>query len=172
VRYGNVLASRGSVIPLFHQQIRRGGPLTITTREMTRFLLGLDQAVDAIVAALPEACRGELYVPRIRSARIADLADLLIGDQPIRTVVSGVRPGEKVHEILVSEEEAHRTVARGDYYVILPILPELRDGEPSAVLGKEFSSADAVMDREELAMLLQRYDLLLDHPPATEEVPA
>ena len=104
-RYGNVLASRGSVIPLFHEQIRRGGPVTVTTPEMTRFLMTLDQAVDTVFAALKDARPGEIYVPRVPSARMVDLAAVLIGDRPIETVFTGIRPGEKVHEILVSEEE-------------------------------------------------------------------
>ena len=128
VRYGNVLASRGSVIPLFHEQIRSGGPVTITTADMTRFLLSLDQAVDTIFAGVRGGGRGETYIPRVPSARVVDIAAALIGERPIETVVTGIRPGEKVHEILVSEEECHRTVDRGDYYAILPMLPELRDG--------------------------------------------
>ena len=126
MRYGNVLASRGSVIPLFHEQIRRGGPVTITTTDMTRFLLSLEQAVDTVFAALNEAERGETYIPRVPSAQVTDIAEALIGDRKIETVVTGIRPGEKVHEILVSEEEAYRTIERGDYYVIQPMLPELR----------------------------------------------
>ena len=124
VRYGNVLASRGSVIPLFHEQIRSGGPVTITTAEMTRFLLSLDQAVDTIFAAVKNARRGETYIPRVPSARITDIAKSLIGRRPIKTIVTGIRPGEKIHEILVSEEEAHHTTERGKYYVIQPMLPE------------------------------------------------
>ena len=75
VRYGNVLASRGSVIPLFKQQIASGGPVTITLPEMTRFLLSLDSAVDTIFAAFRDAGRGEIFVPRVPAARIADVAD-------------------------------------------------------------------------------------------------
>lgn len=162
VRYGNVLASRGSVIPLFHEQIQKGGPITITTPEMTRFLLSLEQAVDTILAALKYGQRGETYIPQVPSARITDLANVLIGDRPIKMVVTGVRPGEKTHEILISEEEIHRTYARGDYYVIAPILPELRQGEPEVLgLEQEYSSADNVMKPQELAALLEQYDLLL-----------
>ena len=126
VRYGNVLASRGSVIPLFHDQIRSGGPVTITTTDMTRFLLSLDDAVDIIFEAVKTANRGETYIPRVPSAKVTDIADILIGDRPIKTQVVGIRPGEKIHEILVSEEEAYRTVERSSkYYAILPMLPEI-----------------------------------------------
>ena len=163
VRYGNVLASRGSVIPLFHEQIRSGGPVTITTADMTRFLLSLDQAVDTVFAALSEARRGETYIPRVPSAKVVDIAAGLIGERPVETVVTGIRPGEKVHEILVSEEECHRTVDRGRYYAILPMLLELRDDEaPAEALDREYSSAHDVMPREQIDLLLARHRLLLE----------
>lgn len=163
VRYGNVLASRGSVIPLFHELIRNGGPVTITTADMTRFLLSLDNAVDVIFSAVKEANRGETYIPRVPSANVTDIADVLIGDRPIEKVITGIRPGEKIHEILVSEEEAHRTIKRGNYYVILPILPEIRgDTVEGEVLGQEYSSADAIMSKDEVRVLLESYNLLLD----------
>jgi UDP-glucose 4-epimerase len=162
VRYGNVLASRGSVIPLFHEQIRRGGPVTITTSDMTRFLLSLEQAVDTIFAALKEAERGETYIPRVPSARVTDIAGALIGGRDIETIVTGIRPGEKVHEILVSEEEAYRTIARGNYYVIQPMLPELRSSEETKnPLGKEYSSADDLMNKDEVTELLTRHKLMV-----------
>ena len=163
VRYGNVLASRGSVIPLFREQIRAGGPITITTSDMTRFLLSLDDAVDVIFSAVREAGRGETFIPRVPAARVTDIAAVMIGDRAIETRVTGIRPGEKVHEILVSEEEAHRTIERSaKYYSILPMLPELRDGRDlSTPLGCEYSSADSVMGREELAALLDSH--LLTH---------
>jgi len=166
VRYGNVLASRGSVIPLFHDQIRQGGPVTITTPEMTRFLLSLDKAVDTIFAALKEANGGEVYIPCVPSARITDIAEVLIGDRPIETTVIGIRPGEKVHEILVSEEEAHRTIEREGYYVIMSMLPELRlSAEIESPLGKEYSSADNVMTKADLAKLLRKHGLLVEDRP-------
>ena len=161
VRYGNVLASRGSVIPLFHEQIRQGGPVTITTDDMTRFLISLEQAVDTVFAAVKDGDRGETYIPRIPSAKMSDLAAVMVGDKPIEIVITGIRPGEKIHEILVSEEEAHRTVARKDYYVILPILPELRRAEEeSNYLTKEYSSADYLMSEQDLKNLLDNYHLL------------
>lgn len=160
VRYGNVLASRGSVIPLFHEQISHGGPVTITTSDMTRFLLSLEQAVDTIFAALKNARPGETYIPRVPSARVTDIADVLIGDRPIDTKITGIRPGEKVHEILVSEEEAHRTTPRGAYYVIMPMLPELLSAKIESPLQKEYSSNDILMSKHELTELLKKHDLL------------
>jgi len=166
VRYGNVLASRGSVIPFFHEQVRNGGPVTITTPEMTRFLLSLDQAVDTIFAAMSEAQRGETYIPRVLSAKIVDIGTSLIGDRPIQVVFTGIRPGEKVHEILVSEEERFRTVERGPYYVILPMLPELRGSdERIKPLEDEYSSAHHVMDLSTLKVLLRQQRLMVEDIP-------
>jgi FlaA1/EpsC-like NDP-sugar epimerase len=170
VRYGNVLASRGSVIPLFHDQIRNGGPVTITTPEMTRFLLSLDKAVDTIFAALQQANHGETYIPRVPSARVIDIAEVLIGDRPVRTTIIGIRPGEKIHEILVSEEEAHRTVERGDYYGIMPILPELRlRDQTGRTLEGEYSSADNIITKDEVAQLLKKHKLLIEDKYMFEE---
>jgi len=149
------------VIPLFHEQIRAGGPITITTADMTRFLLSLNQAVDTIFAAVRGAKRGETYIPRVPSARVVDIAAVLIGERPIKTVVTGIRPGEKIHEILISEEERYRTVDRKDWYAILPILPELRSVESTlGVLKDEYSSAHNVMSPVDLAALMERHKLM------------
>lgn len=164
VRYGNVLASRGSVIPLFHEQIKQGGPLTVTVPEMTRFLMSLDQAVDTVFAALRSAKRGETYVPKAPSATMMDVAKALIDDRNIEIRVTGIRPGEKMHEVLVSDEEALYCVQRGDYYAIRPILPELRDenDEHLPTLSKEVSSKDAVLDYEGTIKLLEKHNLMVN----------
>lgn len=163
VRYGNVLASRGSVIPLFHEQIKAGGAVTITDASMTRFLLSIDQAVDTIFAVISEGKAGEIYVPIVDSATVENVAKALIGSQKIETEIIGIRPGEKMHEILVSEEECHHVIKRGDYYVILPMLPELRNvnrEEPSP-LDNEFSSADNILDLEGTIELMAKHDLIV-----------
>jgi FlaA1/EpsC-like NDP-sugar epimerase len=171
-RYGNVLASRGSVIPLFLDQIRNGGPVTITTARMTRFLLTLDDAVDTIFAAVEGGLPGETYIPRVPSARIIDFAKALIGNRKIELKIIGIRPGEKIHEVLVSDEEADRTIERNGYYVIRPMLPELCDAQESPIgLSKEYSSADNVMSVAEASLLLHREGLMPEHQLAeTEEV--
>lgn len=166
VRYGNVLASRGSVIPHFHEQIRNGGPVTITTADMTRFLLSLDQAVDTVFAALEMAHPGETLVPRAPAARMVDVATVLIGDRPIKQIVTGIRPGEKIHEIMVSEEEAHRAIERsnerGQWYAIQPMLPEVsEDARGSGCLTTEYSSNDDVLDIDGTRALLERNGLLV-----------
>lgn len=164
VRYGNVLASRGSVIPLFHEQIRRGGPVTVTVPDMTRFLLSLDQAVDTVFEAMRSALPGETYVPRAPAATVINIARALIGERSNPVEIIGIRPGEKMHEIMVSDEEANHTVRRGNYYAIRPMLPELERGKaPEAnALDKEFSSADTVLDLVGTVDLLRHHRLLVD----------
>ena len=158
VRYGNVIASRGSVVPLFLDQVRRGGPVTITLKEMTRFLLRMDQAVDTVFAAARFARPGETYVPKIPSARVVDIAEVMINGRNVPIVYAGIRPGEKVHEILVSEEERYRTTERDGYYVIVPILPELRqDPIEHLALSQEYSSEYVTLDRTGLKALLASY---------------
>ena len=158
VRYGNVIASRGSVVPLFLDQIAHGGPVTITTEEMTRFLLSLDRAVETVFAAIDAARPGETYVPRVDAARIVDVASTLIDGRDVRVQVTGVRPGEKTHEIMVSEEECHRTISRGEYYVILPMLPELRAQEPFVpALTGEYSSSEVNLEGDALREALEPF---------------
>ena len=170
VRYGNVLASRGSVIPLFHEQIKRGGPITITTKDMTRFLLPLQSAVDTIFAVLSGAKPGEIYIPKIPAARIVDVAKALIEKRQVKLVYTGIRPGEKVHEVLVSEEEAWRAYDRGDYYAIKPMLPELFTEElGQQALLKEYSSGDFLMTFEETEALLRKHNLMVGQDYMDEE---
>jgi UDP-glucose 4-epimerase len=160
VRYGNVLASRGSVIPLFLDQIAHGGPLTVTVADMTRFLVTLDAAVDMIFQSIRRGNPGEILIPRTPAATVIDIAHALIGDRDIPVEVTGVRPGEKMHEILISEEECHRTRRDGQYYVISPMLPEVGEPPVASGLGSEYSSADNVVGLAETVALLRRNNLL------------
>ncbi|HVT13170.1 MAG TPA: polysaccharide biosynthesis protein [Fimbriimonadaceae bacterium] len=156
VRYGNVIASRGSVVPLFLDQIENGGPVTITVKEMTRFLLSLDKAVDTVFEALHVGRMGETFVPRVEAARMVDLAQTLIDGRDVQIIYTGIRPGEKLHEIMVSEEERWRTVERGDYYVIQPMLDELYPIQPDRpVLQGEYSSENVTLDYHGLRTLLE-----------------
>lgn len=155
VRYGNVIASRGSIVPLFVELIENDRPITVTLPEMTRFLLSLDRAVDTVFAAIATGQRGETFVPRVPAANITDVAKALMGDKNLPIEYTGIRPGEKVHEIMVSEEECFRTVERGGYYVILPVLPELREEkEFTPALSSEYSSKDDNISIEDLRELL------------------
>ncbi len=155
VRYGNVIASRGSIVPLFVEQVRSRQPLTITLAEMTRFLLSLEKAVDTVLAVIELGRRGETFVPQVASAKIVDIARALIGDNDLPIVFTGIRPGEKVHEIMVSEEECFRTSESNGYYVISPVLPELRtDKEVTVALAGEYSSKDKNISVDDLKKLL------------------
>ncbi|HPL64441.1 MAG TPA: UDP-N-acetylglucosamine 4,6-dehydratase (inverting) [Syntrophales bacterium] len=117
VRYGNVIGSRGSVIPVFREQMKTG-KITITDERMTRFWITLDQAVELVISALSYAQGGEIYVPKIPSMRIMDLAKAIAPGCKIDFI--GIRPGEKLHEILITEEEGRNTIFYKDMYVILP----------------------------------------------------
>ncbi len=116
-RYGNVVGSRGSVIPVFLEQ-RRAGKITITDPRMTRFWLTLDQGVKFVVHCLEEMHGGEIFVPKIPSMRLLDLAETVAPGCKIEHI--GIRPGEKLHEVLISEDESRQTLETDDMYVIQP----------------------------------------------------
>jgi len=120
VRYGNVVGSRGSVIPVFKEQ-RKNGVITITDKRMTRFWLTLEQAVEFVIRCSSMMHGGEIFVPRIPSMGIMDLAKAIAPDCEI--TFTGIRPGEKLHEVLISSDEARHVVAMEDMYVILPEFP-------------------------------------------------
>ncbi len=117
VRYGNVIGSRGSVIPLFKEQ-RKTGKMTITDKRMTRFWITLDQAVELVISALDHMKGGEIFVPKIPSMKIVDLAKAVAPECEIEVV--GIRPGEKLHEVLITEEDGRNTIAYNGMYVITP----------------------------------------------------
>jgi len=159
-RYGNVMASRGSVIPLFKEQIRTGNELTLTTKDMTRFMMNLDQAVDTVFDTYFNANDGEIYIPKIKSARMEDVAIAMRGDRKIPIRIIGIRPGEKVHEILVSSEEMPNVTDRGNYYIIHPSLPEIYNFNHVKCEMNEYSSKTDVMYLKEVKELLEREKLL------------
>jgi UDP-N-acetylglucosamine 4,6-dehydratase len=119
VRYGNVVGSRGSVVPLFADMVKRGEKeLPVTDERMTRFWITLKQGVDLVCIAIEEGVGGEIFIPKIPSMKITDLAKALCPDCTCRVI--GIRPGEKLHESLISEDEARTTVDAGENYIILP----------------------------------------------------
>lgn len=117
VRYGNVMGSRGSVIPFFMNK-RKSGELTITDERMTRFNISLEEGVEMVLHALENAWGGEIFIPKIPSYRINELAEA-IGPECKKTVV-GIRPGEKIHEEMITSSDSFNTVDVGTYYAILP----------------------------------------------------
>ena len=161
VRYGNVIGSSGSVIPFFKKQIAEGGPVTVTDAEMTRFWFTLDEAVSLALNAAVVGKGGEVFVKRIPAARLSDLAKVLIEAQELEGIEVqsiGIRPGEKLHELLISENEALRTLEMYDGYVILPQIPlglEHFYGKPGGQI-KAYSSQDVLLDKAALAALLDR----------------
>ncbi|MEP7153222.1 MAG: UDP-N-acetylglucosamine 4,6-dehydratase (inverting) [Nitrospira sp.] len=118
VRYGNVVGSRGSVIPLFREQ-RRSGTITITDKRMTRFWITLEQGVRFVIRCAEQMHGGEVFVPKIPSMKITDLAEVIAPN--CRIAISGIRPGEKLHEVLVAEDESRNTLEFEDMFVITPI---------------------------------------------------
>jgi UDP-N-acetylglucosamine 4,6-dehydratase/5-epimerase len=122
VRYGNVMGSRGSVIPLFQKLARSGQPLPITDRRMTRFWITLPQAVQFVIDAFADMDGGELFVPRIPSMHVTDLAHAIAPEADLIEI--GIRPGEKLHEEMISSEDSLRTVRQPDRYIVGPTLAE------------------------------------------------
>jgi UDP-N-acetylglucosamine 4,6-dehydratase/5-epimerase len=118
VRYGNVMGSRGSVIPFFRSLAERGEALPITDLRMTRFWITLPQAVRFVVDSFDRMHGGELYVPRIPSMRLVDLARVIAPNSPLKEI--GVRPGEKLHEEMIATDDARRTLLLDDRYVVMP----------------------------------------------------
>jgi len=119
VRYGNVVGSRGSVVPFFKKLIKEGADsLPITHKDMTRFWITLQQGVDFVLKCMERMDGGEIFVPKIPSVRIVDLAKAMAPDLPIKTI--GIRPGEKLHEIMCPADDSHLTLEFDDYFIISP----------------------------------------------------
>jgi UDP-glucose 4-epimerase len=147
VRYGNVLQSRGSIIPLFRWQAQNGQPLTVTHRDMTRFVMTLDESIDLIAAAVTSAASGEMWLPRLKAMRIIDLAEIFARRYGAKIEIIGMRPGEKLHEELVSDAESVRVTFDGRYFRMAP------PHSPVAPGAEIFShrSDDDLLDRDVLA---------------------
>lgn len=159
VRYGNVIGSRGSVIPLFAERIRQGRPIPITDPEMTRFLLSLPEAVATALDAAVHGEHGELWVRKMPAATVLTLAKAMAPEHPIEIV--GVRPGEKTHEVLVNGDEMRRARKheRGEHYVIGAASVTITGGER---LTGEYTSANTTqLDVEALRGVLRRAEVVL-----------
>lgn len=161
VRYGNVMASRGSVIPFFRQLADEGKSLPITDKRMTRFWITLEQAVKFVVDSFDLMAGGELYVPRIPSMKVVDLAQAIAPDAPMHEI--GVRPGEKLHEEMVSPEEGRRALRLGDRYVLQPTIATWgyqppADGEPvNDGFAYRSDTNDLWLDVEQIRDMLVRH---------------
>jgi UDP-N-acetylglucosamine 4,6-dehydratase len=167
VRYGNVMRSRGSVIPFFRRQLSLNEMLTITDEQMTRFLLTLGDAIDLVMFATANMQGGEVYVRKAPAARIVDMARILSEDagREFRYTVIGKYPGEKVHEILITEEELQRTEDKGDYFRINPWWNRSVFHE----LDREFCSANEVLHADgDIRRLIARSDKEFEHVSVEE----
>jgi UDP-N-acetylglucosamine 4,6-dehydratase (inverting) len=158
VRYGNVVGSRGSVVPLFRDQAEQGR-LTITDERMTRFWITLPQAVDLVLYALEHMTGGEIFIPKIPSMRVTDLADAMA--PALARELIGIRPGEKLHEVLVTADESRHAIDADSVYVVFPehawwvAHPRWIEGKPLDE-GFVYSSEqnDRFLDVDELRALL------------------
>ncbi len=120
VRYGNVIGSRGSVVPIFTKQ-KENGVVTVTDKEMTRFWITLEQGVNFVLECLEIMCGGEVFVPKIPSAKIMNVVKIIAPESKIKFI--GIRPGEKLHEVLISEDEARQVLEFKDMFIIQPNHP-------------------------------------------------
>lgn len=157
VRYGNVMSSRGSAIPFFRELVAQRRPITITNVEMTRFLLTLNDAIDLVLFAIENMKGGETFIKKAPAVRILDLARVIAkqAGEPFEPVVIGMLPGEKVHEILITEEELPRAADLGSYYVVEPTWVK---GGGATVL-REYSSDQNLLERDEdIVELLAKSD--------------
>jgi UDP-N-acetylglucosamine 4,6-dehydratase len=178
-RYGNVMASRGSVIPLFIKQIREGKPLTVTDPNMTRYLMSLEDAVDLVVYAFNNARQGDIFVQKAPASTIMDLAvaikDLFNSDNPIKVI--GTRHGEKLYETLLTREERVKAEDMGDYYRIVPDDRDLNygkyftEGEEKIAEVEDYNSHNTRrLTVEEIKELLFKLDYIKDELGAFKPV--
>lgn len=164
VRGGNVLGTNGSVVHLFKHQIEQKGQVSITDLNMTRFFLTLKDAITLLFKATVESVGGEIFVMTMPTCRIVDLAEVLIensGKENVKIIETGIRPGEKIHEILMSDFESKTTVVYDEeYLVILPTvnMPQLKEryGACAQVSFNSFSSNHNLMNKQEIKDILQR----------------
>lgn len=162
IRGGNVMGSNGSVIPYFIEQIRSGGPVTITDREMTRFFLTLEQAIGLLFKAAESSIGGETFVMNMPACRILDVAEVLMDHYgKVDIVEMGAKPGEKLDEMLISQHEALQSYCYDEnYYVILPTNSSFELLDNYNLLKKfehaEFSSRTRLMNHKEIAHMLNK----------------
>ena len=159
VRYGNVMGSRGSVIPFFRELAAKGKPLPITDLRMTRFWISIESATKFVIDSLDVMTGGELYVPIIPSMRIVDLANAVSSNSKLEEI--GLRPGEKLHEEMISEDDSRRTIVLQDRYVVMPVISDWGYKPPKGIKmleGKAYRSDtnDLWMSELEIKNFIER----------------
>lgn len=168
IRGGNVMGSNGSVIPYFIEQIKAGGPITITDRQMTRFFLTLEEAIGLLFKAAEHSIGGETFVMNMPACRILDVAEVLMQHYGrVEIVEMGAKPGEKLDEMLISQHEARQSLCYDDnYYVILPANNNFALLNQYNLLPKfphaEFSSKTKLMDRAQITQMLRKGGFLCE----------
>ena len=176
VRFGNVLGSRGSVIPLFKKQIGDGGPVTITNEDMTRFIMPMRDAIDLLFKAIELAQGGEIFVFKMEAIKIIDLAEIMIvelapnygySQNEIKTEIIGTKPGEKLYEELMTEDEARRALESEDMFIVLPEMKELSYIDKSSYLSTSQAQIKAYtsntvkhLTKEEIKDILYQENLI------------
>jgi FlaA1/EpsC-like NDP-sugar epimerase len=169
VRFGNVLGSRGSVVPLFYDQITSGGPVTVTDPEMTRFLMPIDEAVDLVFSANKQMRGGEVFVFKMPTFDVGTLAETMIdayGPNPsddIEIEIIGSRPGERMHEKLLSKDELQNTVEQSDMFIIYPEIDidDCQQCNETISLTSEYTSASKEpLSADELLNMIEQADIL------------
>lgn len=176
-RFGNVLGSSGSVVPIFHNQIRNGGPVTLTDSEMTRFVMSISQSVRLVLDSVEIARGGEVFVTKMSVVRISDLARAMIAElapvyghdpEAIEIVEIGTKPGEKLYEELMSDEEVRRALELEEYFAILPAFRGMYGDidyqyytKVSDTVDRPYlSSSEPALSEEDVRAMLKEYDLL------------
>ncbi len=176
VRFGNVMGSRGSVIPLFRRQINAGGPVTITDPTMTRFMMSMSQAVELVFRSAQMSQGGEVFIFKMPTVNISDLAQVLISElaphyghrpEDIKIEIIGTKPGEKMYEELMTEDEASRSLERDDMFIILPqIEDELTKIDESTydavpIRSKDYVSKDVIpITKDEIKTILRKEKII------------
>jgi FlaA1/EpsC-like NDP-sugar epimerase len=180
-RFGNVLGSRGSVIPIFREQIRRGGPVTLTDIDMTRFIMSINEAVRLVIESAYIAFGGEVFITKMLVIRIKDLAEVMIdelgpmfGHKPtdIQIEIIGTKPGEKMYEELMNQEETRRALELNRYFVVQPAFKNIYrniDYRYSDILNKTVtnpynSNNEAPIHKDRLSKFLNDNNLLEEDP--------
>jgi UDP-N-acetylglucosamine 4,6-dehydratase len=161
VRYGNVMGSRGSVIPFFRELARQGKPLPITDFRMTRFWISIDTAVSFIIESLHIMEGGELYVPRIPSMKIIDLAQAVAPNCEFEEI--GMRPGEKLHEEMISSDDSRRTIILQNRFLVMPVVAEWGYKSPSGTKMEEgqayrSDTNDSWMSEEDIRIFIDKFE--------------
>lgn len=167
VRYGNVINSTGSVIPFFLEKIKEGGDIPITDERMTRFLITSKQAVELVFKAIKYGVGGEVFVPKIPSFRIVDLANELIKKygKNNKIKIIGVRPGEKIHELMINQIESSKTYDLGNFFIINSQIEKYSDKKniyikkAKKVNFEEYSSENCVLEKEKLRDYFNKIDV-------------